>query len=304
MNSPYHAHTHHHSHDSEELAEKNIHNRAFKWGIGLNFFYVIIELTYGFKIDSLALIADATHNFGDVCGLVVAWLGLILLSKKPSPRMTFGLKKFSILAAFANSFLLIATTFWILKEGIERYQNSATLPGLTIIIVAGIGLIINFTTAMLFHQQKDKDLNMKAAFLHLLSDAFVSAGVIVSGIIIYYKGYAWVDPLSSVLIAIFIFISTWGIFKESFKLLMGGVPKKINPDLVIEFLEKQNGIQDVHSLHIWALSTTENMMVAHLVMPGEQPTDQFLAGIKHELTHLFPIKNIVFQIEKSRSGCN
>ncbi len=304
MNSPHHDHTHHHSHNLEDLAEKNIHSRAFKWGIGLNLLYVIIELTFGFKIDSLALIADATHNFGDVCGLLVAWLGFVLLSKKPSLRMTFGLKKFSIFAALVNSFLLIATTFWILKEGIERYQTTNALPGLTIMIVAGIGLIINLTTALLFYQEKDQDLNMKAAFLHLLSDAFVSAGVIVSGLLIYLKGYTWVDPLSSVLIAIVIFISTWGIFKESFKLLMGGVPKKINPDLVIQFLEKQNGIQDVHSLHIWALSTTENMMVAHLVIPGEHPTDQFLASVKHEITHLFSIKNIVFQIEKSRSGCN
>ncbi len=304
MNSPEHDHKHHHTHDHTVVAEKNIHSRAFKWGIGLNFLYVIIEITYGFKIDSLALIADATHNFGDVCGLLIAWLGFVLLNKKPSSRMSFGLKKFSILAAFVNSFLLMATTFWILKEAIERYQTTTVLSGITIIVVAGIGLVINLTTAMLFHQEHDQDLNIKAAFLHLMSDAFVSAGVIIAGLIIYFKGYTWIDPVSSIFIAIFIFISTWGIFKESFQLLMGGVPKKINPDKVIQFLEKQTGIEDVHSLHIWALSTTENMMVVHLVMPNGLPADDFIADVKHELKHHFPIKNIVFQIEKNRKNCN
>ncbi len=298
-----HHHSHDHSHNHDSLSEKNIHSRAFKWGVGLNFLYVIIELVYGFKIDSLALIADAVHNFGDVCGLLVAWLGFVLLRRKATARMSFGLKKFSILAAFANSAIMLVTTIWICKEALERYTSDSPLPGLTIMIIAAIGVVINFSTAILFHQEADQDLNMKAAFLHLMSDAVVSAGVIVAGLFIYYKGYTWIDPLSSAIIAIFIFASTWGVFKESFQLLMGGVPKKINPTEVKNFLEKQVGVTDVHFMHIWALSTTETMMVAHLVIPSGRPTDGFIAELRHQLSHNFPIHKTVFQIEIDGNDC-
>lgn len=286
-----HDHSHHHT------TEKNIHSRAFKWGIGLNFLYVIIELVYGFQINSLALIADAIHNFGDVCGLLIAWLGFLLLRRKASDRMSFGLKKFSILAAFANSALMILTTFWILKEALERYNSAGSLPGLTIMIIAAIGVVINFSTAILFHQEADQDLNIKAAFLHLMSDAIVSAGVILSGLFIYYKGYTWIDPLSSAVIAIFIFASTWNVFKESFQLLMGGVPKKINPAEVTHFLTEQTGVTEIHSLHIWALSTTETMMVVHLVMPKGLPNENFVSELNHRITHRFPIHKTVIQID-------
>ncbi len=299
-----HGHGHEYSHSQDSISEKNIHSRAFKWGISLNFLYVIIELVYGFKIDSLALIADAVHNFGDVCGLLVAWLGFVLLRRKATERMSFGLKKFSILAAFVNSVIMLLTTLWICKEALERYTSGSQLPGLTIMVIAAIGVVINFSTALLFHQEADQDLNMKAAFLHLMSDAVVSAGVIVVGLFIYYKGYTWIDPLSSAVIAIFIFASTWGVFKESFQLLMGGVPKKINPTAVKNFLEKQVGVTDVHLLHIWAVSTTENMMVAHLVIPGGHPTDSFVAELRQQLSHNFPIHKTVFQIETDGKNCN
>ena len=297
-------HGHNHSHNHDSISEKNIHSRAFKWGVSLNFLYVIIELVYGFKIDSLALIADAVHNFGDVCGLLVAWLGFILLRRKASARMSFGLKKFSILAAFANSAIMLITTIWIFSEALERYTSVSPLPGLTIMVIAAIGVVINFSTAILFYQEADQDLNMKAAFLHLMSDAVVSAGVIVAGLFIYYKGYAWIDPLTSAVIAIFIFASTWGVFKESFQLLMGGVPKKINPTEVKNFLEKQVGVSEVHLLHIWALSTTENMMVAHLVIPSGHPGDSFVTELRHQLSHKFPIHKTVFQIETDQKNCN
>ncbi len=307
--------SHHESHDHHDEhghqaghhhhipADINIHSRVFRWAIGLNLLYVGIEIFYGFKIHSLSLLADAIHNFGDVCGLLLAWLGFVLLSQKPTYKMTFGLKKFSIFAAFLNSLFLVLSTLWIIKEAFEHYQSAAGIPGEKIIVVAGIGVIINFSTALLFHKSSHDDLNMKAAFTHLMADAAVSAGVIVAGLFIYNNGPAWIDSVSSVIISVVVLLTTWGLLKESFLLILGGVPKKINTEKVKAYLQKQAGITEVHSLHIWAISTSEIMMTAHLVMPEGHPADQFIADLRHQMVHHFAIQNVTFQIEVKDQNC-
>lgn len=302
----HHDHDHDHSqheHDHHAPSEKTLHSRVFKWGIGLNLIYVFIEISYGFQVNSLALLADAVHNFGDVCGLLLAWLGFVLLAKKPTQALTFGLKQFSILAAFLNSLFLVLSTLWIMKEAYERLYLSSVLPGITMMVVAGIGVIINFTTALLFHKSSHEDLNMRAAFQHLMADAAVSAGVILAGGLIYLKGPAWIDPLTSIVISVVVLLTTWALLKESFFLILGGVPKKIDPEKVKKFLETRPGISEIHSLHIWAISTSEVMMTVHLVMPQGHPQDQFIADLRHQMAHQFSIQSSTFQIEIQPQNC-
>ena len=292
-----------HEHDHHAPDEKTIHSRVFKWGIGLNLIYVFIEIAYGFQLNSLSLLADAVHNFGDVCGLLLAWLGFVLLAKKPTPTLTFGLKQFSILAAFLNSLFLVLSTLWILKEAYERLYSTSVIPGLTMAVVAGIGVVINFTTALLFRKASLNDLNMRAAFQHLMADAAVSAGVILAGILIYFKGPTWIDPLTSIVISVIVMLTTWSLLKESFFLILGGVPKKVDPVEVKKFLETRPGISEIHSLHIWAISTSEVMMSVHLVMPDGHPQDQFIAELRHHMAHDFSIHSSTFQIEVKAQNC-
>ena len=298
-------HGHHegHHHHHHLPADVNIHSRVFRWAIGLNLLYVGIEIFYGFKIHSLSLLADAIHNFGDVCGLLLAWLGFVLLSQKTTYKMTFGLKKFSIFAAFLNSLVLVFSTLWIIKEAFEHYNLATAIPGEQIIAIAAIGVIINFSTALLFYKSSHDDLNMKAAFTHLMADAAVSAGVIVAGIFIYNNGPVWIDSVSSVIISVVVLLSTWGLLKESFLLILGGVPKKISAEKVKAYLQQQAGISEVHSLHIWAISTSEIMMTAHLVMPEGHPEDQYIADLRHQMVHHFAIQNATFQIEIKDQNC-
>ena len=296
----------HHEHKPHDhgLCEKNIHSQVFKWAISLNLGYVAIEIFYGFKIDSLALVADAIHNFGDVCGLLLAWLGFVLIRKKPTEKMTFGLKKFSIFAAFLNSVILMGSTILIIKEAFDRLQTAGPLSGFSIMMIAAIGVVINFSTALLFHKSSHDDLNMKAAFLHLMADAAVSAGVILAGFLIYKGGPGWIDPVSSILISVLVLVTTWSLLKESFLMLLSGVPKKIDTQKVKAYLVKQPGISEVHSLHIWAISTSEIMMTAHIVMPGGHPSDHFISELRHQMIHEFSIASATFQIEIKSQNCN
>lgn len=293
-------HIHHgHSHTPLDFSS---YGKAFYIGISLNFLYALIEFLWGRKENSLSLMTDAIHNFGDVFGLVIAYVGYYFSKSKTTLHFTYGLRKFSILAAFLNALILVIGTLWLMKEAIERFQSQQPLAGSTLMIVAGIGIIINFSTALLFYRGSQHDLNMKGAFLHLIADAAVSVCVVIGGGVILWQGWKWVDPVVSLLIGVVILWGTWGLLKESTVLVLGGVPEQINLEKVLHYLKNQNGVDEVHDLHVWAMSTTEVALTAHMVMKRGHPGDEYLANLSHQLIHEFNIHHSTFQIEVGDAG--
>lgn len=272
---------HNHSHHSAQV----VPDRAFKIGISLNLFFVFVEIYYGVASNSLALISDALHNLTDVFGLVLAWLGIILARKATT-------KKFSIYAAFINNSLLMLSSIWVICEALERYRAGHIPMAMTMMIVAFIGFLINIFSAKLFHLHQH-DLNVKSAYLHLMADAAVSLGVVITGGIIYYKAVFWVDPAISALISIVIIWGAWGVFKESIILLSGKTPSSVKLDLLRETIIRQPEIQDVQDIKVWALSTSENAMSAKLIASPNLSESQ-LKALKHKLFHDFNISEVSF----------
>lgn len=285
-------HSHgHHSHGSQS------YGKAFAVSIILNSLFVVIEGGYGFWINSLALIADAGHNLSDVLGLAIAWAAMLLSKRQPSARLTFGLRRSSILAAFGNASLLLVVSGGIGLEAIQRLQHPEPVSGKVMMIVAAIGILINTGSALMFAASRKDDLNMKGAFLHLISDAVVSAGVVLAGLAILLTGQLWFDPVVSLMISVVIIFGTWQLFRESLGLLMDAVPTGIEPSEVQRYLIQLTGVQDVHDLHIWAMSTTETALMVHLVMPQGHPGDRVLAEISETLKNKFNIGHMNLQIE-------
>lgn len=273
--------------------------RAFAIGIGLNLVFVVIETFYGWKINSLALLADAGHNLSDVAGLVLAWGGALAGKLRPNPRHTYGWKRGSILAAFANALLLLVAMGALGWEAVRRLLSPELLignEGVMIMEVAGIGIVINTATALLFMHGRNADLNIRGAFLHMMADALVSAGVVVAGALTLWKGWNWLDPIVSLLIAAVIIWGTWSLFRQSLHLLFDGVPEGIDPQAVHDYLAGRPGVQSVHDLHIWALDTAQAAMTAHLVMPTGQADDAFLKDIADSLHERFEITHSTIQV--------
>lgn len=289
-------HSHHDRHGPNGHMPTNF-SRAFALGIALNTLYIIVEVIYGLQAESVALLADASHNLSDVLGLIVAWIGAELSKRAPSKNFTFGLGGSSILAALLNALLLLVVCGGIAWEAVDRFNNPSPIASTTIIIVASIGVVINFATALLFFSGQKEDMNIRGAFLHMMADAGVSAGVVVGGILIYFTGALWIDPLISLLIVIVILWSTWGLLTEALKLALAGVPRGIDIEQVYDFLKNQTGVTAVHDLHIWPMSTCETALTAHLVMPGGHPGKDFLARIEHDIKHDFAIHHLTIQIE-------
>jgi len=271
--------------------------RAFLIGIGLNTAFVVIEAVFGFVSNSLALIADAGHNLSDVLGLVVAWIGGVLARRSPSARFTYGLKGAPILAALFNAVLLLVGVGAIALEAVQRLLAPTPVAEITVMIVAGIGVAINTITALLFLSGRKGDLNVRGAFLHMAADAAVSAGVVVAALIILITGWLWLDSAISLLIVVVIVWSTWGLLRESLAMSLSAVPPGIALEEVRRYLLGLPGVAAVHDLHIWAMSTTETAMTAHLVMPTGHPGDAALAGFVQELRHRFGIVHPTLQIE-------
>lgn len=280
-------------------------SRAFRIGIALNILFVIIEAFFGFWTGSLALLADAGHNLSDVLGLVVAWVAAWLAKKPPTPRRTYGWANVTIYAAMFNGFFLLVVVAGIGWEAIGRFNHPVPVPGLTVIVVALVGVLINTLTAALFFRDQHHDLNIRGAFLHMAADALVSLGVVVSGILIWWKGWLWIDPVTSLVIAVVIFISAWGLFHESVRLALNVTPAGIDPDSVRKYLESLPGVSDVHDLHIWALATDRTALTAHLVKPGNRgDNDALLNQIGTQLHEKFGIDHVTIQIEQSsETGC-
>ncbi len=272
-------------------------NRAFKLGIFLNLVYIAVELLVGFIINSMALIADAGHNFSDVLGLALAWGAVILAKSLPTPERTYGFRKGTILAAFLNSLLLLVAIGAILIESIRKFSTVGNIPGTSIIIVALIGVIINAFTALLFMKGKNKDINLKGAYLHMLADAGISFGVVIAGLLINLTGFYFLDSITSIIIVIFIFIGTWKLLKESFLLTLDSVPKNINSNEVARFLESIDGVNQIHDLHIWLISSTEIALTVHLVVDESKVKDVLALDLQEQIEEKFGIGHSTVQIE-------
>jgi cobalt-zinc-cadmium efflux system protein len=280
------------------------YNKAFGFGITLNLVYIVIEVVYGLLVSSMALIADAGHNLSDVLGLLLAWGAAYLAKTLPTKQRTYGLRKSTILAALFNAIILLTAIGAISIESIRRLINPEPVHGLTMMIVAGIGVFINAATAYLFVKGKDKDINIKGAYLHMAADAGVSLGVVAAGLIIIYTNWLWLDPVISLVIVLVITIGTWDLLRDSFLMSVDAVPKNINVKEVEAHLKQIKGVKEVHDLHIWAMSTTETALTVHLVMPEKNTDDYFLKQICGELQKKFGIEHATIQVEKDVQGAN
>ncbi|MCB0531276.1 MAG: cation transporter [Saprospiraceae bacterium] len=298
------AHHHHHHHDHQPSADGRL-TQAFAWGIGLNLVFVIIEVLVGFATGSLALLSDAGHNISDVGSLAISFFALRLARRRATKTYSYGFGKVTIWASDFNGLVLMLAMGGIGYEAIRRLAEPPQIPGFTVALVAGIGILINAFTAWLFHRDKDKDLNVRGAYLHLAADAAVSAGVVVVGLGMQWSGWAWLDPAISFVILGVIVWSTWGLLRESFRLALDGVPPKITPAEVREAARKLPGIVDIHHLHIWAMSTMGNALTAHLVLKDGFPPEQISdlkVQFRHTLEHL-DIQHATLETEYESDEC-
>lgn len=276
-------------------------NRAFAIGIALNIVFVAIEAFYGWRVNSLALLADAAHNLSDVAGLVLAWGGALASKVRPNPHHTYGWKRGTILAAFANALLLLMAMGALAWEAVGRLFSPEPLAGaegVTIMVVAGIGIVINTATALLFMRGREHDLNIRGAFMHMAADALVSAGVVAAGALTLWMGWVWLDPVISLLIAGVILVGTASLFKQSLHMLFDGVPDSVDPQAVQACLAALPGVTRVHDLHIWAMGTSQIALTAHLEMPQGHADDAFLRRATDQLHHQFEITHVTLQVMK------
>jgi cobalt-zinc-cadmium efflux system protein len=296
-----HDHSHAHGHANHDHAPDDF-GAAFAIGVTLNSAFVVAELVFGFFAHSLALISDAVHNFSDVIALLLAWGAVWLARKKPTDRHTYGYRRASILAALVNAGLLLIAVGGIAVEAVNRLREPAAVVGSTVVIVATIGILVNGATALLFMRGRHGDLNIRGAYLHMAADAGVSLGVVVAALLMMGTGWLWVDPLISLCVAAVVLMSGWGLARDSVNLSLDAVPRSIELTEVRDFLAALDGVSEVHDLHVWAMSTKETALTAHLVRQGDQH-DQFLQRVCGELAHRFSIHHATLQIEADGSIC-
>jgi cobalt-zinc-cadmium efflux system protein len=287
--------SHNHTHHSHGHAQLN-YGRAFAIGITVNLVYVAGEAVAGVLSGSLALLADASHNLGDVLSLSLSWGTAILSRRQPSGRFTYGLRSTSILAALANAIILLVVTGGIAWEAIRRLNHPMSVTSGIVIAVAAVGIFVNGGTALLFASGKS-DLNVKSAFLHLAADAVVTAGVVVTGIVIWLTNWTWLDPAVSLVVSVVIVFGTWGLLRSAIGLALAAVPEGVDAAAVRSHLLALPGVTGLHDLHIWGMSTTETALTCHLVMPGGHPGDAVLTGVAQQLHHRFGIQHATIQIE-------
>ncbi len=302
-----HDHAHHHEADHGHGHHGHVHapasfGAAFAIGIALNLLYLAGEAIYGVLAGSLALLADAGHNLGDVLGLGAAWLAAGLGRRLPGGRFTYGLRRSSILSALFNAILLLVVTGGIAAEAIRRLIDPAPVSGPVVMIVAAIGIAVNGITAWLFMSGAKDDLNLRGAFLHMASDALTAAAVVVAGLLIVLTGWQRIDPAISLLVALVIVVGTWSLLRRSVALALDAVPPGIDPAAVERTLRALPGVSDLHDLHIWGMSTTETALTAHLVRPGLPPDDALLRSAAALLERLYGIGHATFQVETGEDG--
>jgi cobalt-zinc-cadmium efflux system protein len=295
--SLHHHHDHGHGHGHHHPAPADA-GRAFVLAIGLNAAFVAIEFFYGFIANSTALMADAGHNLSDVLGLMLAWGAALLAKSAPTRRFTYGLRGSSILAALFNAMLLMVACGAIAWEAVLRFAHPEPVAGTTVSIVAAVGVLINGFSAWLFMAGSKDDINVRGAYLHMAADAALSLGVVIAGLVVMVTGWTWLDPAVSLVIVVIIVAGTWSLLRESLQMVLAGVPASVDATQVTAFLAAQTGVTEVHDVHIWAMSTTETALTAHLVMPDGYPGD---AAIDHIVEHLredFSIHHCTLQVEQ------
>jgi cobalt-zinc-cadmium efflux system protein len=301
MNAPEHAHAHDRAETGGHGHAPASFGTAFALGVALNLAFVIVEAIYGILGNSVALLADAGHNMSDVLALAVAWLASELVKRAPTARFTYGLRGSSILAALFNAVFLLLTVGAISWEAIQRLGAPEPVAGKTVMIVAAVGIVVNGVTAWMFAGGKD-DINLRGAFLHMASDAIVSLGVVAAGFVILMTGWLWLDPVVSLIINAVIVSATWGLLSDALGMSMAAAPSNIDPAKVRAFLIELPGVESMHDLHIWPISTTEVALTCHLVMPEGHPGDGFLHRLAEELAHEFRIVHSTAQIETDRDA--
>ncbi|MBX9841302.1 MAG: cation diffusion facilitator family transporter [Xanthobacteraceae bacterium] len=290
------SHEHHnHSHDHAPAD----FGRAFVIGTALNVTFVIVEVVFGLLSNSTALLADAGHNVSDILGLLVSWVAAVLAKRPPTATYTYGLRSSSILAALFNAMFLLVAVGAIGWEAVQRLSNPQPVASTTVMVVAGIGILVNGGTALMFMSGRKGDINIEGAFLHMAADAMVSAGVVIAALAILLTGWQWLDAAASLAICVVILWSTWGLLRKSTRMSLAAVPESIDPAAVRDFLSKQPGVSEIHDLHIWAMSTTTTALTCHLVMPSGHPGDEFLQHVTAALEHRFQIHHSTLQIEVS-----
>lgn len=293
-----HTHNHHHQHGHTHHAPgPGDYGRAFAIGIALNLAYVAAEAVFGIVAGSLALLADAGHNLGDVLGLALSWAASLLSRRGPTGRFTYGLRSSSILAALANAIILLIVTGGIAWEALWRLWHPQPVVGATVAVVAAIGVAVNGATALLFASGRRGDLNLRSAFLHMIGDALVAGGVVIAGLLILLTGWDWLDSLVSLAVSAVIVYGTWDLVRQSLRLALDAVPEGIDPEAVRDHLLALPGVVAIHDLHIWAMSTTETALTCHLVIPAGHPGDAVLTQVARELEHRFGIHHTTIQIE-------
>ena len=293
MSHHHHGHDHGHHHPAPADA-----GRAFMLAIGLNMAFVVVEFIYGFIANSTALMADAGHNLSDVLGLGLAWGAALLAKSAPTRRYTYGLRGSSILAALGNALLLMVACGAIAWEAAQRFAHPEPVAGTTVSIVAAVGVFINGFSAWLFMAGSKSDLNVRGAYQHMAADAALSLGVVVSGLLVMYTGWTWLDPAVSLVIVVIIVAGTWSLMKESAQMALAGVPAGVDAGAVTAFLAARPGVTEVHDLHIWAMSTTETALTAHVVMPDGYPGDAFIDDVVARLRADFAIHHCTLQVEQ------
>jgi len=274
------------------------YNRAFAIGIALNILFVAVEAAYGFRADSLALVADAGHNVSDVLSLFLAWGASLIARRRPSERRTYGFRRATILASLLSSIILLVALGMIAQEAMGRFIHPMPVRGMTMMIVAGVGVVINSITAMFFFSGHKHDLNIKGAYLHMAADAGVSLGVVVAGYAIMVTGWEWLDPAISLTIVAIVLVGTLQLLRESANLSLDAVPKGIDSRKVRRYLQNLPGVSEVHDLHIWATSTTENALTVHLTLPEADIDDAFLCNVSNALQEQFNIDHPTIQVER------
>jgi cobalt-zinc-cadmium efflux system protein len=297
----HHAHGHGHGHHGHSHAPANF-GVAFAIGVTLNSVFVIAELIFGYAAHSLALISDAVHNLSDVMALLLAWGALWLSRKQPTDRHTYGYRRASILAALANAALLLIVVGGIAVEAVDRLRAPADVASATVMWVAALGILINGATALLFMRGRHDDLNIRGAYLHMAADAGVSLGVVVAAALTMATGWLWIDPVVSLIIAAVVLVSGWDLARDSVNLALDAVPRDIALGDVREYLVALDGVSEVHDLHIWAMSTNETALTAHLVRPSGT-NDAFLHRVCEGLSHRFNIHHATLQVESDGDAC-
>lgn len=286
-----------HDHDAPGHPSPETHSGAFAAGIALNLAIVAAEIVYGVVGHSMALISDAAHNASDVLGLALAWAATAVARRKPSARHTYGLRRMTILAALANAVFLLVGTGGVGWEAIRRLASPGDVDARIVMVVAGGAALVNGASAMLFSKGRHKDLNLQSAFLHLAGDAAIAAGVVLSGLVVLKTGFTLLDPITSLVVSGLVLVSTWSLLRASLNLALDAVPEGIDPEEVRAFLSALPGVTEVHDLHIWAMSTTENALTAHLVIPESKGSAAFLGDVCKALYERFHIEHSTLQVE-------